>query len=110
MLQIVQVTGHELGHAFRFLSGAFELDQQAFRQGARADPGRIERLHESERGFRCLQRTRHCLRDLGGNAAEESVLVDVADDFLGGSAHVGRAFLRVELFHEDFLQRDLLRH
>ena len=110
MLQVVQVPGHELGHAVRLFPGAFELNQKAFLQGRRADARRIERLHEPKRGFGGLHGTRHGLRDLGGNAAEETVVVDAADDFLGGAPDFGRAVLGIQLFHEHLLQRCLLHH
>ena len=70
------------------LAFAFQLDEQTLAQVARADAGRIEALDEREHVLEILLRDAGIQRHLFRRGLEKSVVVDVADDQLGGLAIV----------------------
>ena len=55
------------------------LERQTFGKVARADPGRLERLHRRQRGLDLDQRHAELVRDLEQVAAQIAVLVDQLD-------------------------------
>ena len=89
--------------------GALQLNEQALAQVARADAGRIKALDEQEHRLEIFLRDAGIERHVLGRDLEKTVVVDVADDELGGLAIVGVERRLVELTHEVLLKRFLRR-
>ena len=77
------------------------LQRDAFAQSARADAGRIERLHQRQRGFRVRQRDAEIAGQLEQGGMEIARLVEQADEMAGDGGKTGivgdRADLRAEM-------------
>jgi hypothetical protein len=88
---------------------ALKLNQQAFAQIARADARRIKALDEREHVLEIVLRDAGIERHLFRRRLQKAVVVDVADDQLGGFAIVRVQGGLVELTHQMLLQRFLRR-
>ena len=80
--------GHDPIFEAFLASVAFQLNQKAFAQIARADAGRIKALDEREHELEILLRDSGVHRHLFRRGLEKAVVVDVADDEFGGLAIV----------------------
>ena len=69
---------------------ALDLQQQALPQVARADAGRVERLHHMQRRFDVLRLVLAHGGDLVQRGGKVAVFVQIADDRFGGVAHLFR--------------------
>ena len=81
------------------------MNEQALPQIARADAGRIKALDEQQHRLEILLGDAGIERHVLGRDLEESVVVDIANDELGGLAIVGIQGGLVELPHEVLLER-----
>ena len=88
-------------------SFALELNEEAIAQIARADTGWIKALDEQEHRLEIFLGDAGVERHVFGRDLEETVVVDVADDQLGGLAIVGIEGRLIELTHEMLLERFL---
>ena len=107
--EIVHVIGNDPIFEALLPSVALELNEQALAQVARADARRIKALDEREHELEILLGDAGVHRHLFRRGLEKTVVVDVADDQLGGLAIVAAQGGLVELPHQMLLQRLLGR-
>ena len=86
--EILHVLGNDLVFEAVAFAVAFQLNQEAFAQIARAHARWIEALDEREHVLEILLRDAGVHRHLFRSGLEKTVVVDVADDELGGLAIV----------------------
>ena len=86
--EILHVVGNDLVFEAVAFAVAFQLNEQAFAQIARADAGRIKALDEREHVLEIVLGDAGIERHFFRRGLEKSVVVDVADDELGGFAIV----------------------
>ena len=102
--EICHVVGDDPYSRLFSFARAFQLDEKALAQVARADARRIKALDEREHELEIFLRDAGIHRHLLRRGLEEAVVVDVADDQFGGLAIVAAERGLVQLADEMLLQ------
>src|SRR5262245_32634372 len=90
LLQLAEMFADHLHGQPVAVAQVVELKQQALLQIARGDARRVELLHDLQRLLGGLHRPWAERRYLFERAIEVAVVIEIADDRLGGGGHVGR--------------------
>src|SRR5262245_24545235 len=88
ILQLVEMLADHLRRQSFTVTIVIQLEQQTLLQVARADTGRIELLHNSQRLLDSLHRPTTERGNLFESTVEKTIVIEIADDLFGSIAYL----------------------